>query len=63
MKVSELIKELREAKAKHGDLPVITSDSSYGKGEVRSVAVWTASGNSPDGRRRRTDPAVEIQLY
>lgn len=63
MKVSELIQRLKDAKLAYGDLPVIVNDSGWGKDEVSDVKVWTESGNYPDGRKKRTDPAVEIQIF
>lgn len=63
MKVSELIQRLRLLRAKYGDLPVTSTDSGWGHGEVNDVKVWTENGNTPDMRKRRTDPPVEIQLY
>ena len=63
MKTSELIKNLREMKKKHGDLPVTTSCTIFGRHEINCVEVWTEGGNRPDGRRKHTDPAVEIELF
>ena len=63
MKVSELIERLRKLKAKYGDLPVTYNDGSWGHGEIKDAYAWTKNGSFPDGRKKRTDPAVEIQLY
>ena len=62
MKASELITKLQEAKKRYGNLPVTTTDWPYGRVEVSGVHVYTESGNYPDGRKKRTNPPIEINL-
>lgn len=63
MKASELIKRLQDAKKRYGDIPVVINQCCWGEGEVDDVKAWTERGDTPDLRKKTTDPATRIQLY
>jgi hypothetical protein len=59
MRASELIRELQEKVASHGDLPVMIDDDDFGT-PIKKVAVLSMTLQSPNGETFQSNQSFHI---